>query len=115
MLMYIVKRHTDKISKCFVCMSFERERVCVCVFACTCVCVCVCVCVCAHAHMCVCNSVCVHACVCVDQMNFKCAAFWNIHIYLSVHFVLCQCIMFEEVKLTGIIYVERACTMGLSG
>ena len=52
MLRYIVKRLTDKISKCFVCMSFERER--------ESVYVCVCVCVCVH--------------VCVDQMNFKCAA-----------------------------------------
>ena len=65
---------------------------------------CECVRACVHAcvRACVRVCVCVYARVCVDQMNFK------IHIYLPVHFVLCQCIMFEEVKLTGIIlYIER--------
>ena len=66
--------------------------------------------------MSVCVCVYMRARVCVDQMNFKSAALGHIHIYVSVHFVLCQCIIFEEVKLTGIIlYIERACTVGLSG
>ena len=119
MLTYFVERHTDKISK--LCMSLERERECVCVCVCVCVvCVVCCVCVLCCVVLCVCVCVCararVRARVCADQMNFKSAALWHIHIYLSVHFVQCQCIMFEEVKLAGIIlYTERACTMGLSG
>ena len=86
MLMYIVKGHTDEISN-FVCVcplrERERER--------------------ERERVRECVRVCVRARVCVDQINFKCAALWHIQIYLSVHFVLCQCIMFEEVKLTRII------------
>ena len=49
------------------------------------VCVCMCLCACVRA----CVSVCVY--VCVDRINLKYALCWHIHIYISVHSVLCQC------------------------
>ena len=65
----------------------------ICAPARVCVCARVCVneyvCICARACVCVC--VCVRVCVCVDGVNLKCALRWLIHI--SVHSVLCQCIL----------------------
>ena len=40
-----------------------------------------CVCVCVRVRVRVCVRV--RARVCVDQMNFKCAALWHIHIFIS--------------------------------
>ena len=65
-----------------------------------------CVYVCVYVYVCQC--LCVRECACVDRIKFKCTLFWHNYI-LSVHSILCHCITFEEVKLTGL-YTEKELT-----
>ena len=97
----------------------ERERECVCVCVCVMCDVCLCVCDCVCVRVCVCVCVCARARAraraCAPNEFQECSTLAYSHIFIST-FRTMPGIMFEEVKLTGIIlYTERACTLGLSG